>query len=291
MNDDPLSLRLTIPPDALVLDVGSGHKPHPRADVLCDKFLEDDTERGYQLVVDRPLVCGDVQNLPFRADAFDFIITRHILEHVDRPDAFFAEIQRVAPAGYIETPSVIWEHLHPVRTFHQWVLVCVDETIHMAPKPAGLEDAIVGVAVEEMAANSLEYGLLAKTYPDLFYMRHQWQRPLAYHLHPAPDTAPPWLRQPWTSDMSRRWVAQRTTGQQMLGLAQNLAATAVFTLLRPVNQRRIRRQLRQRQKRRPIQLASLMQCPACQSTTIHIQGQTAACAVCDWQTTVLLPGA
>lgn len=88
MKDDLISLPLHIPPDALVLDVGSGHKPHPRADVLCDKFLDDNAERGFDLVVDRPLVAGDVQNLPFRSDAFDFIITRHILEHVESPDAF-----------------------------------------------------------------------------------------------------------------------------------------------------------------------------------------------------------
>ena len=30
----------------LVLDVGSGHNPNPRSDILCDRYIEDDTERG-----------------------------------------------------------------------------------------------------------------------------------------------------------------------------------------------------------------------------------------------------
>ena len=32
--------------EALVLDVGSGHRPHFRADVLCDRSLGHDIERG-----------------------------------------------------------------------------------------------------------------------------------------------------------------------------------------------------------------------------------------------------
>lgn len=41
--------KLDIRPGELVLEVGSGHKPMIRSDVLCDKFLADATER-----------CGDI---------------------------------------------------------------------------------------------------------------------------------------------------------------------------------------------------------------------------------------
>ena len=37
--------KLDIRPGELVLEVGSGHKPMIRSDVLCDKFLADATER------------------------------------------------------------------------------------------------------------------------------------------------------------------------------------------------------------------------------------------------------
>jgi len=41
----------------------------------------------------------------------DLLCCRHVLEHVEDPEAFFHEISRVGQAGYIETPSVIWELL------------------------------------------------------------------------------------------------------------------------------------------------------------------------------------
>ena len=40
------SPRMNIGPNDLVLDVGSGHNPNPRSDVLCDRYIDDDTERG-----------------------------------------------------------------------------------------------------------------------------------------------------------------------------------------------------------------------------------------------------
>lgn len=291
MKDNLISLNLNIPPNALVLDVGSGHMPHPRADVLCDKFLDDNAERGYDLVVDRPLVLGDVQKLPFRADAFDFIITRHILEHLESPNAFFAEIQRVAPAGYIETPTVIWEILHPVRTYHKWLLVQLDDVIHMLPKPEAMHQDVIGLTMEEMGMHSLEYGLMIKAYRDLFYLRRQWQRPLTYQVHSGADTAPPWLTQSWTSDMTRHWIGPRGAPQKIIGLGKNLAETAVYLLNQPFSKRRTRRQLHQRQQQRPFTMRDLLQCPECQSTDITITGQTANCRHCAWQTTILLPAA
>ncbi|MFA0735735.1 MAG: hypothetical protein OGMRLDGQ_002235 [Candidatus Fervidibacter sp.] len=38
--------KLNIRPGDLVLEVGPGQKPMIRSDVLVDKFLTDDTERG-----------------------------------------------------------------------------------------------------------------------------------------------------------------------------------------------------------------------------------------------------
>jgi len=29
----------------IVLEIGSGHNPDPRSDILCDKYLEDNTQR------------------------------------------------------------------------------------------------------------------------------------------------------------------------------------------------------------------------------------------------------
>ena len=51
MHAEAVTPRLGILPNALVLEVGGGHRPHPRVDGLTDKYLED-IELGGRLVTD-----------------------------------------------------------------------------------------------------------------------------------------------------------------------------------------------------------------------------------------------
>ncbi|MEI7894871.1 MAG: methyltransferase domain-containing protein [Myxococcales bacterium] len=96
----------------LVLDIGCGDNPHPRADVACD-FLFDDWERGEPLVVDRPFFWADSSRLPLRSGAFDYAIMSHVLEHVRAPGKALDELQRISRAGYIETPNAFHEFAIP----------------------------------------------------------------------------------------------------------------------------------------------------------------------------------
>ena len=64
--------------DDFVLEIGSGHDPKTRSDVLCDKFIEDDIQRGGNIVTDRLIVAADGQYLPFSDKSFDYIICSHI---------------------------------------------------------------------------------------------------------------------------------------------------------------------------------------------------------------------
>src|SRR5207253_1521068 len=80
------------------------------SDVLVDKFYVDSAERGGEaLVTDRPIVVADAERLPFRDKTFDFAYTSHLVEHLDRPDVFCAELMRVARRGFITCPSVYAE--------------------------------------------------------------------------------------------------------------------------------------------------------------------------------------
>ncbi len=103
--------RIAVPVDAtsLVLDVGSGDKPHWRADVLLDRFPGDEhaSQRSgsSSARIDRPLFDADAADMPFADKVFDYVICSHVLEHVERPDAVVAELARVAKAGYIEVPE------------------------------------------------------------------------------------------------------------------------------------------------------------------------------------------
>lgn len=112
--------RVPITSGMLVIDIGSGAFPHPRADILCDRELEDNLHRaGLAAVVDRPFVIADVTALPFRDGGVDFVIVSHLAEHVTEPAAMCRELARVARSGYIETPSPIADWLLD-EEYHLW---------------------------------------------------------------------------------------------------------------------------------------------------------------------------
>ena len=129
-----------LPLKARVLDVGSGQDPHPGADLYVDKFMDDDRHRlgnygivrklRFQVVNpdqsshlderDISVQEADIANLPFADKEFDFVIARHILEHVDDLRKALNELGRVAKAGYIEVPKMTSEMLFPQGEIHRW---------------------------------------------------------------------------------------------------------------------------------------------------------------------------
>lgn len=125
-----------------VLDVGSGHAPFVRADVLLERSVDDDEERsGAPINIhDRRLVRGDALHMPFRDRAFDYVVASHIAEHVDDPEQFCRELKRVAPMGYIETPGWLGDIIMR-EPFHRWRVRKRGETLIFTevanPRPLG----------------------------------------------------------------------------------------------------------------------------------------------------------
>ena len=119
---------------ALVLDVGSGGNPYPRANVLLDAY-EDTIERyNLPLIKDRPMVFGLAERMPFRDKVFDFVVASHVLEHSSDPEAFLSELMRVSKAGYIETPDGFFERINPFR-FHRLEVFDKDNQLLVIKKP------------------------------------------------------------------------------------------------------------------------------------------------------------
>ncbi len=126
--------------DWLVLDIGSGHNPHPRANVLVDKFLLDNNEvvgrsgRTAVISTGKHFVVADACAMPFASNAFDFIIASHIAEHIEDINSFCSELNRVGEGGYLETPSKIAEILrHP--PYHIWYVSIRNNILTFEPAP------------------------------------------------------------------------------------------------------------------------------------------------------------
>lgn len=119
----------------LMLDVGSGQDPHPRANVLVDRFVDSNLERlcNAAVVIDRPLFVADAAHLPFSAKTFDFVNCSHVLEHVPDPPGVLADLARVSRRGYVETPSAIYEKLWGWQ-FHRWFVSVEDDRLVFAAK-------------------------------------------------------------------------------------------------------------------------------------------------------------
>ncbi|MDO8363029.1 MAG: class I SAM-dependent methyltransferase [Actinomycetota bacterium] len=124
--------RIAIPvrPGDLVLDVGSGDKPHWRADVLLDRFPDDEhsVQRSGAAAArtPRPLFDADAGAMPFADKVFDYVICSHVLEHVLDPGAAMSEMMRVGKAGYIELPVASSARILDFPSHLWWCSVHVD---------------------------------------------------------------------------------------------------------------------------------------------------------------------
>jgi SAM-dependent methyltransferase len=161
------------PPAAgLVLEVGSGENPHPRANVLVDRFIGDNTERGGDIRIDRPFVVADAHHLPFRDQAFAYIICSHILEHMDNPPQFVRELERTGKAGYIGCPGEIAERLFH-WSFHRWYVNLLDDgTLVLHPREP---EEPFGELFDYLYEYNAMYYLFQRSMPDLFWIEQEWQ--------------------------------------------------------------------------------------------------------------------
>ena len=167
-----------------VLDVGSGNGPFPAADVLCDLFVGDDTERVAPLKLDRPFVSGDVQDLPFLDSAFDFVYCSHLLEHTIDPTRAISELQRVARGGYIEVPTEYLEKTAKSTAAHLWFVRQEGSTLVFFPKPAGTLDTLINVIFDKrlMDHDDLYTAFYWARFYDLFNIPFVWRGTIPYRV-------------------------------------------------------------------------------------------------------------
>lgn len=191
-------MRLPIPREALVLEVGSGDSPCPRSDVLLDLTLDDHERVGGRTIVDRPAVLGVVEQLPFRDQAFDYVIAFHVLEHSPNPDAFLRELQRVARAGYIETPAAWVERVHPL-TMHRSEVGLEDTAggprLVIRHKASPIPDPDISSVFDRSAKSAAWFERIPR---EAVVTRYAWRDRIEYRIV-NPETAIDWPSPPETT--------------------------------------------------------------------------------------------
>lgn len=185
--------RARLPRSAKVLEIGCGHNPWPRANVLCDLHPDDNVEReGKPLHRDRrPFVCADASALPFEDGSFDFVYCSHVAEHVTDIGGFFEEIQRVGRAGYIETPNYLFEQAVGTAT-HVWALYIADDGALVAErKPYPGAPARVYHGWHAALARHPLLRISFQILPEMAPMSFWWKGRFNYRILPAPSFLDP----------------------------------------------------------------------------------------------------
>lgn len=169
---------MNIRTDDFVLEIGSGHNPKTRSDVLCDKFIDDNEQRGGKIIADRPIVEADGQFLPFADKTFDYVICAHVLEHVEDPRRLIAELIRVANRGYIETPSEIGERIYGWH-YHNWVVNLLDNRLILQKNHKRPE---FGQLFHTLAAKDKYWKRFHITHHNLFLVQYEWEGEIDYEI-------------------------------------------------------------------------------------------------------------
>ena len=106
-----------------VIDIGGGHRPFGRADLVIEKFPFDHSlHRDHPMQFPRvPVIKADAMALPIREGGCDLVFASHIIEHLPDPERFVAEIKRCSRRVYLEFPSRSRELMF-AWSFHTWLV-------------------------------------------------------------------------------------------------------------------------------------------------------------------------
>jgi uncharacterized protein YbaR (Trm112 family)/SAM-dependent methyltransferase len=173
-------LHVPVGKNALVLEVGAGGNPYPRANVMLDA-METTIERNEQnLITDRSLVLGLCEELPFKNKIFDFIIASHVLEHSDNPEKFLSELMRVGKSGYIETPEGWFEKMCAF-TYHRLEVSADGDRLLISKKSSWKPDEISRLWDIKLA-NSKPLIDFLRVNPDINHLRFYWKDTIKFEI-------------------------------------------------------------------------------------------------------------
>ena len=88
-----------------ILDIGCGYNANKYANVICDV---QELSAHYK---NKKFIQLTEKKLPFLDKEFDFVISSHVMEHVEDLKFFISELERISSNGYIELPTKLEDNL------------------------------------------------------------------------------------------------------------------------------------------------------------------------------------
>lgn len=252
-------LFVPIPSTFLVLEVGSGGNPYPRSNILVDAYQKTQQRHWEPLIHDRPTVLAFGENLPFKDKSFDYVIAAHVLEHTSDPEKFLAELQRVAHAGYIETPDAFMERINPYHD-HRLEVTLRDNGLLIRKKPDWIYDTDLVELYEYRAKHWIARHLIP-THPCAFHCRYYWKDQIKYRvINPQTNAS-------WQSVNSNKLIEPKMAG-------------SLKSSIRRILIKIIRWLFSQNNRNKHIDLIKILRCNQCKSSQFVRHEKNIICEIC-----------
>lgn len=203
-----------------VLEVGGGHNPHKRSNVVVDKFVDSNFHRHSDIKYfsHQKFIQADGENLPFKDNEFDYVMSNHVLEHVENPEVFLKEQMRVGKRGYIETPSVIGEYLFPKKS-HRWLVLEIDNKLILMDKEKYWfkEGPDLGfLFLTWLQKTSIGYKMLMETKPNFMTVRYEWDKTIEYEINPSEEKYVKYFSGYWDEEMVRIFFPHKSNFHEFM---------------------------------------------------------------------------
>ncbi len=217
---NPLDRRdLSITKRDRILEVGSGHNPNYKSNVLAEKFIDSNYHRSGDVMIypHQRLVNVPGESLPFKDKEFDYIICCQALEHADDPAQFIREQCRVAHRGYMEVPSLIGESLFPKES-HRWVILEIDNKLIIYEKAkigGGFRPDFGSLFLNYLPYQSIAYRILCYTYGNIRNVRYEWKDDMEFIVNPEDEYYSSFFTKKWTQEMIEKIFPPHSLAQDL----------------------------------------------------------------------------
>lgn len=203
-----------------VLEVGGGHNPDSRSNVVVDKYVDSNYHRSGDIKVykNQEFICADGENLPFDDKSFDFVICCQVIEHVGDPVKFANEQARVAKRGYMETPSLVGEYLMPKES-HKWVILEIDEKIVMFEKEKVGFTSVRDygyIFLDYLPKQSLGYKLMQRTHSKVLSVNYEWENNIDVVVNPDSSYYYDFFTKPWDEGICKQLLEHKSLSKEFM---------------------------------------------------------------------------